>query len=411
MKLAIITSHVIQYQTPLFRKLLKAKVDLSVYFCWDFGSKKTYDPEFGKEVEWDIPLLEGFPHVFLRNYSPKPSSGFWGQVNPGMVRILARERPDVLLVYGWNSFTNIIAILSAKILGIKVLLHGETPLNQERLKPTWKRVMKRAFFPILFSLVDGFLFIGEENRKFYEHYGVPREKLFFVPYAVDNERFTKEADRLRGERNKIRTSLGVKGEDFVVLFTGKLISKKRPLDLLKAYELLITHYLKQSRELSTESARLPITPHLVFVGDGELYKELEGYARAHHIPNVHFEGFQNQTELARYYTAADVFVLPSGLGETWGLVVNEAMCFKLPVIVSDVVGCAADLVKDGENGFIVPFGNVHALAEKLFFLVGDKNVREKFGAVSRRIIARYSHEEDVKGIIVALSRVMEKTPL
>ena len=172
----------------------------------------------------------------------------------------------------------------------------------------------------------------------------------------------------------------------VILFLGKLIEKKRPMDLLRAYELLITNN------------QLPIIPSLVFVGDGALRPDLETYVKEHDLNGVHFAGFKNQTEIPEYYAMADVFVLPSGPGETWGLVVNEAMCFGLPVIVSDMVGCGPDLVKDGENGYLFDLGDVEMLGNKLYGLVSNRDDIYRFGLMSTKKISGYTYIADVDGI-------------
>jgi len=406
-KIIIITSHPIQYQVPLFKLLtLKEEMDLRVHFCWDFGvGGNNKDKEFGRIIEWDIPLFDGYRYKFLKNYSLKPSSDFWGQINFSVISELRKERPDALLIFGWNSFTNWLAFFTAFSLGIKVFLRGESPLNQELLKPKWKIGIKKFILKPLFSRVYKLLYIGYENKKFYEYYGVPEEKLVFVPYAVDNKRFMAVSESLKANRKELREKLlGIKDERPVILFVGKLISKKRPMDLLRAYELLI---------ISAQGARLPDGQgsasggkyqqlktnnySLVFVGDGELRSELEKYAKEHDLKNVHFAGFKNQTELPQYYTVADMFVLPSGPGETWGLVVNEAMCFGLPVVVSDIVGCVTDLVYEGENGYVVPLGDVRKLSDALSMLL--KNDREKFGKKSFEIIQGYSFEEESKNIL------------
>lgn len=395
MKLAILTSHVIQYQTPLFRKLAREPgIKLTIYFCWDFGAKRTFDSQFGKEIMWDIPLLEGFRHHFLPNLSPSPSSDFWGQVNPGIVGKLKRGGYDALLVYGWNSFTNWLAFFAAFTLGIPMLLHGESPLRQEHARRGVRRAVKRLVLPWLFRRVAAFLYIGEENREFYEYFGVPKEKLFFTPYAVDNERLFAEAERLRMRKGALkRELLGLSPNIPVVLFVGKLMAKKRPLDLLEAYR------------------RVPFEEKaLVFVGDGELRGVLESQVREEKIPHVFFEGFRNQTELPRYYALADVFVLPSGAGETWGLVVNEAMCFGVPVIVSSEVGCGPDLVREGENGYTFPVGDVDELARRLGELIRDPARRKSFGTRSREIVRGYSHTRDIEGIRAALRAVSFDAP-
>lgn len=386
-KLAIIMSHAIQYQTPLLRKLVASEdIDLMVYLNWDFGVKEGYDPEFNVTVKWDIPVLEGYPYKFLKNFSPKPSSNFFGQLNFGIVRELIRNRYDAVLIYGWNSFVNWLVLIVAPIIGTRILLHGESPLNQELQKSKLKRFFKKLLFGTLLKRVSAFLYIGEQNKKFYEYYGISKEKLFFVPYAVDNERFIKTGEELKPKRRELRKKLlGIEDDCPIILFGGKLIEKKRPMDLLRAYELLITSY------------KLPLVPTLVFLGDGALRSELEMYASKHNLKDVHFVGFKNQTESPAFYFISDVFVLPSGMGETWGLMVNEAMCFDLPVIVSDVVGCGYDLVKRGENGFVFPLGDIERLAECLFLTLSG-NYRKK----SLEIIKNYSHEKDIEGIRRAL---------
>ena len=234
--------------------------------------------------------------------------------------------------------------------------------------------IKKIILGWLFRHISAFLYIGEENKKFYEFYGVPEGKLFFAPYAVDNNRFMAAAKELRIRNQELRKRLSIKREAVVILFVGKLIEKKRPFDLLKAYELL-----SKTQNLKTKI-------YLVFVGDGALRPELEKYVQEHNLKNVIFAGFKNQTELPEYYALSDFFVLPSGVGETWGLAVNEAMCFGLPIIVSDIVGCGPDLIKNGENGYIFPFGNVEKLSFYLKDLIGDakkenlsaKNLLESF---------------------------------
>ena len=385
-KIAVITSHPIQYQTPFFRYFSKQpEIDLLVYFCWNFGVKKTYDEQFGRELIWDIPMIEGYRHKFLRNFSPKPSSKFFGQINPGMLLDLIKNKHDAILIYGWNSLTNWLAFFTALILKTPVFLQGENPLNQELLKNHLKIRIKKIVLGNLFKIIKGFMCIGEENRNFYRYYGVPERKLFFAPYAVDNERFFRQREVLRAKKEEYKKELGIRPEKTVVLFVGKLIEKKRPMDLLRAFQGIN----------STRKA-------LVFVGDGALRETLERHAKEKNIQDVYFVGFKNQTELGRYYMMADIFVLPSGPGETWGLVVNEAMCFGLPVIVSDVVGCGPDLVRQNENGFVFTLGKIDELATYLNLLASEPATRNSFGRKSLEIIGRYSYEKIAEGILSAL---------
>ena len=393
-RLAALTSHPIQYQGPLFKKIAEdPRFDFSVYFCWEATRRgEVFDAEFGKKIQWDTPILQGYTHTFLKNWSPRPSSEFWGQINFGIVRELARGKYDAVLIFGWNSFTSWLAFLTCFLTRTPILLRGENPMNQESGKSKLKILAKKIILGGLFKIASIFLYIGEENKKFYEFYGVPEHKLIFCPYAVDNERFMRSNREYTNSKQiyEFRKNLGIGKSDVVILFVGKLIEKKRPFDLLEAYEKLIT--------------QLPnclIT--LLFVGDGALRGEMEEYVHNHRLQNVHFAGFQNQTEIPKFYAASDILVLPSGAGETWGLAVNEAMCFGLIPIVSNLVGCAPDLVKHGENGFIFPLGDSDVLVSYLYEFAAYGAKRESFSKKSFEIIQGYSYDKDIEAILEALT--------
>lgn len=377
----ILTSHPIQYQAPLFRKLAGIIPEFKVFFLSDKGYKEHKDPEFQVKFSWDIPLIEGYKSQFLEK-------------EKDILKELNQNKPDYFLVYGWNKPIYHKTISTAKKLGIKTFLIGENPLNQELFKPFWKRMLKKIILgKMLFGKVGAFLYIGEENKKFYQYYGVPDSKLFFTPYAVDNERFQKAAAELIPQRDELRAKFGIAPEDIVILFAGKLIPKKRPMDLLKTYIGLRSRFLIHE----THSTKL------IFVGDGPLRKPMENYLKELKIPDVIFTGFKNQTEIPEFYALADIFVLPSGLGETWGLVINEAMNFGLPIITTTVVGAGPDLVKENENGSIVPLGDLNIFADDLYALIKDQDLRKKFGRRSREIVLNYSYENDSKGLKQAMN--------
>jgi glycosyltransferase involved in cell wall biosynthesis len=394
-KLAIFISHPIQYQVPLYQKLSK-KIDLTVYYYSQFGAEKYFDPQFKKEFKWDINLLEGYNYKFLKNYSFKPGFHFFGFINFGIFKEIFKNKFDAVLINSWSYLSDWLVILACLISKTKLLLRAESPHNQEILKPKWKLFIKKIIFgKILFPRICAFLYIGEENRKFYKFYGVPDEKLFFAPYAVDNERFQKEYERLKDKKEELRKELGIEPDDIVILFVGKLIPKKRPMDLLKAYESI----LRISDVPSIDGNILTSDVHLLYVGDGELRLNLEKYTKEHNLKNVHFVGFKNQTEISKYYVMSDIFVLPSDVGETWGLVVNEAMNFRLPVIVSDLVGCGADLVKHGENGYIFETGDIEELARYLEELIINEEKRKLFGEKSFEIVKGYNYDKTVESIL------------
>ena len=380
--LAIIASHPIQYQAPLFRALAsRPEIDLTVFFCSDWGLKAYRDEGFGQEVKWDVPLLEGYSSEFLPNVSPKPNpSRFWGLINPAIVQRLRKGDFDAVWVHGWARFTDWLAMLTAFASGIPVLLRGETNLLLT-LSP-WKAKLKRAILSRLFKRVSAFLAIGRYNAEFYEAYGVPKEKIFPVPYAVDNDFFLSKAEELLPKKIELKRKFGIPDDLPVILFSGKLTSVKRPMDLLKAYA-------RVSKDLKAA---------LMFVGDGLLRSDLETYIREEGLQYVYFVGFQNQTELPKFYAVADVFVLPSGF-EPWGLVVNEAMCFGLPLILSNQVSAAGDLLRDRVNGYLYHTGDIATLAQQLKQIVLDEGMRNKMGTISHEFIKRWGISEDVEGII------------
>jgi glycosyltransferase involved in cell wall biosynthesis len=387
-RLAVLASHPIQYQAPLFRRLATVPgVDLHVFFCCRWGAESYLDPEFQTSFSWDVPLLDGYRFDFLPNWGfGSGPTGFWSLVNPRVVSVIARGSFDALWIHGWSIASNWLAWAAASARHIPVLLRGES--TGFEVASGVKGIVKRFALRVLFNRIAGFLTIGTNNRNFYKSYGVSEQRLFCTPYSVDNAFFLNAAQRLVGQKRSLRTKDGIDPNLPVILFCGKLVEKKRPLDLLEAYRLL------------GSSPRAS----LVLAGEGPLRPTMERFAAENRLANVHFLGFRNQSEVCACYAMADVLVLPSSL-ETWGLVLNEAMCFGLPVIASDRVGAAADLVKQGANGFVHPVGQPRALAECISQVLVDDRTRAAMGRRSFELIQGWSFAEDTEGILNALRKV------
>jgi glycosyltransferase involved in cell wall biosynthesis len=218
--------------------------------------------------------------------------------------------------------------------------------------------------------------------------GVAEERIFSMPYAVDNTRFT-DGSRLSAEqRKKVRAELGVGDLDPIVLYAAKLQIRKHPDDLLRA-----------AHRLQNRGIRF----HVVVVGSGEMAGGLVDFAQRLGLNNIHFHGFANQSTLPQIYGAADVFVLPSE-NEPWGLAINEAMCAGLPIVASAEIGCAPDLIWTGVNGQTFPRGDIEALAGALLPILTDGQIRRRMGAASSEIISRWSYAECAAGLQAALVR-------
>jgi glycosyltransferase involved in cell wall biosynthesis len=384
MRLAALYSHPVQYNAPLFRELSKRPgVELTVYFLSRHGVDVTYDPLFGQSFKWDTPLLDGYDHKFLPNVRRGGGvSGFFKLINISVIKEIRNQRYDALMVHGYEHFAKWLAFAAAKSCGTRLILRGESHLNEPRT--AIRRAVKRVILGNLFKCFDSVTYLGTLNRRYFEFYGVSPERLHFAPYSVDNAFFRDSAMRLGPRRCEFRKALGIDDSAPVILSIGKLIDVKQPELLLQAFS----------------SVRKQQACHLVYVGDGALRQRVEAQAARLAIPDVHVTGFINQTRIPEMHVAGDILVLPSR-HEPWGLAVNEGMAAGLPVVVTDRVGCAGDLVRDGVNGFVVPYQNVELLARRLQTLVSDGRLRAEYGNRSREIVEGWSIEKTADGIIAA----------
>ncbi|MDM9379621.1 glycosyltransferase family 4 protein [Chlorogloeopsis sp. ULAP01] len=388
LSLAYFVSHPIQYQAPLLRLIAAdPEIDLKVFFYSDFSLKAYKDAGFGRLIEWDVPLTEGYNYHFLDCWGSKQRQSWLRQpIAKDIVNQLQKEKFDAVWVHGWSWFCSIQAILAANQLGIPVLLRGESNGISEATDFVKKRA-KNVFIDWLFEKITGFLYIGTYNRQFYKSYGVEEKRLFCVPYAVDNDYFQKQALIAHANREELRRSLGLDPTRPIILYAAKLIEVKRPQDLLSAYRLL-----------SGDGVQEP-EPYLLFVGDGVLRPTLEAQAQETGWQSIRFLGFRNQSEMPAMYDLCDVFVLPSSF-EPWGLAINEVMNAGKAVVVTDRVGCAPDLVIKGQNGQIYPVGDVAALAAAIRWAIANS---ASAGDISLKQIQKWSYQEDLQGLKQALN--------
>jgi glycosyltransferase involved in cell wall biosynthesis len=375
MRLAIITTHPIQYYAPVF-KLLADKIDVKVFYTWGNEAQEKFDPGFGKTISWDIPLLDGYSYEWVKNTSTNPGSHhFKGIVNPGLINQIKLWQADAVLVYGWAYDSHLKAMRHFKN-KIPVYFRGDSTLLDA--KPGAKQLLRTIFLRWIYGHVDHAFYVGSNNGAYFKKYGLKDKQLTFAPHAIDNDRFGSE----RGEEaSKIRSDLGIKPADILILFAGKFEEKKSPDLLLDAFLTL----------------NMPNT-HLLFVGNGILEISLKTTAGKN--SNVHFINFQNQLAMPAIYQACNLFCLPSqGPGETWGLAVNEAMAAGKPVLVSNKCGCAADLVNPGITGEIFEAGNVSSLTKKLHLLIGDKNGLTISGRNAKAKIAGWSFSKQADAML------------
>ena len=393
-RVAYLVSHPIQYQAPLLRYIVaNSEIELTAFFLSDFSLKSYRDEGFGTAVEWDVPLLDGYPSHIL------PALGDNQRLTPlrpfvyGLARSLRAGRFDALWLHGYAHQVNLRALVIARSLGMRVFLRTDSQLassTSNRLKAR----LKAHLLQRLFLSVDAFLVAGSLNRDYFRYYGAPEAKMFLLPFAVDNEFFQQQATLARPERERLRAALGLSPGRPIILFASKFLRRKRAGDLLEAY-----------RRLSPDGREEPL-PYLLFVGDGEEKAAVEAQAKQLGWPSVRFLGFKNQSELPPLFDLCDVFVLPAD-SEPWGLIVNEVMNAAKPVIVTDEVGAAPDLVRDGENGYVVPVGDIAALTRRLQDVIGDPGRAQRMGERSLEIIEKWGFKEDLEGLAQALKATTE----
>lgn len=364
--LLVIATHPIQYQAPWFRALAeRGEIRVRVLFV-RVPSDSALDVGFQRSFAWDVPLVSGFD---------------WSELNSatGFLAEIRALDPDVVLVLGWNEHALLRAWWSAWWLDLPLIVRGDS--NARRRRPLWVRFLHRC----LLSIPTRFLAVGLANAEFYRAAGVSSERIRYAPHFVDNVFFSGRAGNIG--RAAARSRWGLSAQQFCVLFAGKFESKKRPIDLLQAVHEL------------PEESRAAV--RVLMVGSGRLEEELRDNARSLGV-SVIWAGFLNQTEIPFAYAAADVLVLPSDHGETWGLVVNEAMACGVPAIVSDEVGCANDLVRHNETGLVYPVGEVVALSKAIESLRSDPERCQAMGESARALVTtEYTIDRSV-GVLIEM---------
>src|SRR5262245_52347194 len=290
-RIAFVNTHPIQYFAPLYAHLNRtAEFAVTALYLSDFSVRGSLDRAFGKAVKWDIDLLSGYNARFIKGAGLRNEpAGFFSIIAPQIWREVSRGDFDVLVVHGHTPAAALIAVGAARWVGLPVFARGETHLGLSRgsLKRLARKPLMRAFYRHL----TGALAIGSANAAFYQAMGMPEDRIFSMPYAVDNARFT-EGSRLSDEqRKKVRAELGVVDAEPIVLYAAKLHARKHPDDLLRA-----------AARLKDRGIRF----HVVMVGSGQMAAVLVDLAARLQLENVHFHGFANQSALPQIYGAADV---------------------------------------------------------------------------------------------------------
>jgi len=389
-RLAVMSLHPSNYQTGIWKQISKLdSIDLTVYYFSDIGLKKVYDSEFNITRKWDdINLLEGHKYIFPKNYSKLTVGyGFFSRFNPGIIPMMLNKH-DVILLHGYDTISMWLAFIVAWITRVPIIWRGEVVRKNVTSKITFKKVIKKHLLKFLFKRCSKVLYSCSGNKEYLQHYNVPENKLSLIPCAVDNKYFKFYKDKYASRVNNIRKNLGLTVDNFVVIFSGKLIDRKRPKDLITA--------ISKAREQNIVA---------LFVGSGakSMQVDLNKYIAKTGVV-AKFVGYKTQKEISKYYSIADLGVMLSDYDPS-PKSLNEMMNFSIPVIVTDAVGTSRDLVKQSKNGYIVKVGDVSAISQHLKYLYREQGVAKKMGERSFKIVQKWNFEADAKAVSAAIRHI------
>jgi glycosyltransferase involved in cell wall biosynthesis len=377
-RLAIITSHPIQYNAPWFKLLAQSKeIRPKVFYTWEqTGNGAKYDPEFGKEIEWDIPLLEGYEYVFVKNIASDPGTHhFKGLINPSLNKEVGEWEPDAILVFGW-SFVSHLSCIRYFHKKLPVLFRGDSTLLNET--PGIKKQLRRLFLKWVYRHIDYALFVGKHNKDYFLKHGLQENQLIYAPHAIDNERFAEPDAVYNGKARQWRNDLGISENELVLLFAGKLEYQKNPFFLVEMMKGIKSDKVK-----------------IVFAGNGALEKDLKKAAAED--SRILFIDFQNQLQMPVVYRLGDIFILPS-VSETWGLGANEAMASGCAVMMSEKAGGSIDLIQEGRNGIIFKTTDFEKCRHLIEQLAMNREELVAMKAASHLMILAFSYKHIVEAL-------------
>ena len=379
-----VATHPVQYMSPIFRRMAKhPSLDLQVAYCSLRGAEAGHDPEFGANIQWDVPLLDGYSWTHVPNRGSGAES-FFGLFNPRMGKLIRSGKYDAVLCFiGYVRATFWMALLAAKLSKSAFLFGTDTTTLAPRDGRAWKTAFKKIFWPRLFRLADQVLVPSSGSRDVMLSLGIPGDRVTLTPYCVDNDWWMQQASQVH--RSAVRDAWGAGPGTTVVLFCAKLQPWKRPADLLRAFA----------------KANIP-DALLLFAGEGPLHSQLESEAASLGVASrVRFLGFVNQSQLPAVYASADLMVLPSEY-EPFAVVVNEAMCCGCPVVASDRVGAARDLVAPVAPQFVFPCRDVDTLAKILTDVAADRARLQSVARAALAHIQTWSPERNIAATVEAI---------
>jgi glycosyltransferase involved in cell wall biosynthesis len=365
MKIALLTEIPAPYRIPLWNALAAVDdVELRVVLLSEQDPRRDYDLH-RNEWRFDAIVLSGRGTLLRRR---------WLVVNRGLRRQLKRFSADVVVIGGWNQPAFFQAALRARRGGTPTVLWVESTARDVRPGNLILERLKRW----LVNGATAVLVPGRAAAEYVQALGVHPERIAVAPNAVDLTLFSSRVEEGRRRRDEVRRELGLNG--CCVLCVSRLSREKGVDVLVRAFA--------------------GVAGELVVIGDGPQEEEVRRLAG----PNVRFLGRLPRDALPHWYAAVDAFALASR-SETWGMALSEAATAGLPLVVSEAVGAAYDLVEPGVNGFRVPVEDEESLRHALERIAEDEPFRVRAGVRSRELVAGATPEHWAD-VVAQLSRAL-----
>lgn len=372
-KIILLTEIISPYRIPVFNEIAQSLQDRFLVFFLGATEKRRQWKIYKEEIEFYYEVL---PYLL---YQRKNSSPYF--FNPAILYELIRHSPDVIITGGYQQPAYFLAMLYAKIFKKRIILWCESNKYDQRLRHPLIENYKRWFV----KNCSGYIVPGKAAFEYVISLGADRARVWMAPDAVDNDYFARESQRHKQNTEAIKKAK--KYPQKLLLYVGRMIDQKGILDLVEAFGNLSKRHVELG---------------LVLVGSGPQAAPYKRFCKLHKIENVFFTGFVHREELPLYYAVSDIFILPSR-SEPWGLALNEAMASKLPVIASDVVGAAEDLIVNGENGYTYRNGSIMELSEVIEKVLNSN--RQVMGMKSYEIIQNFSPQKCAQGFIRAITEI------
>lgn len=383
-RLAMIMQGATQFDGPLFAALARSEqLEAKVYYTAP-GEKALacFDPDLGIRPQWGDVATAGY------KYETR-TVGMLGLIR--FLRKIVAGHPDLIIVSGYTPLVHIAVALYAWSRRVPVGLRSDTTLQHSRTaRASLRGVLKGFVLRVLLGVYSTVHPVGTLAREYLLHYGVSKEQVFPFPYAVDNGWFCAESSAYHIRRSEVRRELGIAEDAFVVLGVLKFHEREDPITLVLGF----AEFLAKRQDSS----------HLLLVGDGPLRGEIESVIREKGIRHVTLPGYAPYSDLPKYYAVADVFVHP-GVGESWGVSVNESMACGVPVVLSDRIGSRVDLVREGETGFVFKTKDPISLAGCLTTMASDRKLCRTMGKKARVLVEDWGYEATERSILRALRYV------